>query len=381
LGLNMEIKMPNINFDFIHKYRRDKPKRKMPGKVVAVDVGSFALKLIEVKLGKNPEITKVVYHPWSQAVVNADEEEVFRNPYLFHEFAQVLQDHHIKNRDFYVAAASKDIIMRPFIFPASIPTYEIRKLLEFNIEDQIPYPLEDVYYDYSVVKRDDKGLHIQTFATQRFHVDNMISFYNALQRNLRSVNIYPMMLRQAIEINNEATQSSNSLLIIVNIGAAQTEIVIYGKSEILFLRTIDLGGDNFTVALSHYYEGDGAEIERVKHENGLIGAMDLPEVMGVQNELFNNIWDAIQYVTSRNQNYEVFDIMLTGGSASLKGLASKLRRFIEVQVHNPSDMTMVEVQVFNPFQNLNVAADIDLEAYRTLISSFAAVVGLAYGGV
>ena len=68
----------------------------------------------------------------------------------------------IETKDVAVIFPSSKVLTHIFTFPASLSEKEIIKALPFQAETVIPYTIEDIYYDYSIIIKDNpKGSNVR----------------------------------------------------------------------------------------------------------------------------------------------------------------------------------------------------------------------------
>ena len=380
MKLNKLLKVPNVSLNILRRKVKKKNKR-VPKNIVAVDIGTFALKIVEMELGNAKEIKKVIYYPWPEPVANTDVLEIIKNPNFYKEIVYLLDSNNISCKDYYVLAASNRIVMRPIILPPNLPQSEIKQLLSLQIVDQIPYNEDEVYYDYSIIKRDDQETVIHVFASERGYIDEIVGLFTALKKKIHCINVAPVVIYNAVVNNYQLQLSNTEIFVTINIGATATELSIFKNTELLLFRTIPIGGNRFTTAFGQDKDSTLQEAEYNKCEYGLHKAVEMQTVLGTQNELFEHLWRSIQYVISRNKSYTLKKVFLSGGSAHLKGFSHKFSRYMEIQMHIPGGKRAFEVIVLNPFEGLQLARDIDISCFQEVAASFASVIGLAHGGV
>lgn len=357
-----------------------KKKISLPRRVVAVDIGTSALKIVEMQLGKNPEIQQMVYHPWVQPVTSRDIDDLFLQEDFIDELEAVFKQNTIKTRHVYLLATSNKLIVRYFDFPP-MGELEMQQALQYQVLEQLPYEPDNVCYDYHVVHQDDEGCRVVVFATEKSYINKLLDIFTALSKQVLSINVIPYTLWQVMQDVYNIETKENELITSINLGASLSEVSIFHQDELILFRTIALGGNDFTQAFMQDEDLEEVDAERAKRSVGLDSLIPMGAVTERRNELFDQIWRSIQYVISRNRGYTLKSIYLTGGTALLKGLIDQLQRFIEVQMQNFGYVEEFELLLLEPFASYNFQALFDISEFKEQEILFSLALGLARGGV
>lgn len=229
---------------------------------------------------------------------------------------------------------------RAYLFETEIkrntPFKEIRGLLEFRLEENVPIPSRDVLFDYSILpgKPNDRNVKVAVAAYARETIDN---YYNAcLEAGLRplSFEVEAQAMARAV-----IPEDISGAVMLVDFGKTRTGIGIVHKGALLYTSTIDIGGDQLSQAMRKALTEDvsEAELTRLKNTEGLVRGVDssliydalLSTVSVIKDELATRM----QYWHLRTGDLNerrITSVILCGGSANLKGLPAYLSETLGV---------------------------------------------------
>jgi type IV pilus assembly protein PilM len=208
------------------------------------------------------------------------------------------------------------------------PLKEIQGLLEFRLEENVPIPSKDVYFDYSILGEGPAGknFHVSVVAYPR---ETIQQYYDACaEAKLRPVSFEVEAQAVARAVIPPDVKGASML---VDFGKTRTGIGIVYQGVLLYTSTIDIGGDVLSQALRKVLgaEMSEAQITELKNTQGLVRGVDSAQVQETLISTISVIKDEIatrmQYWHMRNNSSKerrITSIQLSGGSANLKGLPS-----------------------------------------------------------
>lgn len=229
---------------------------------------------------------------------------------------------------------------RAYLFETEIkrntPMKEVRGLLEFKLEENVPIPSKDVFFDYVILPSDEKKRSVQV-AVAAYAKETIQQYFDVcIEAGLQPV---------SFEVEAQAMARSvipadiKGAVMLVDFGKTRTGIGIVYQGILLYTSTIDIGGDQLSQVLRKVLGSDTAESELTKRKNeqGLVRGVDSSEVYDALITTVSVIKDELatrmQYWHIRNGNSEerrISSVMMCGGSANLKGLPSYLTESLGV---------------------------------------------------
>ena len=229
---------------------------------------------------------------------------------------------------------------KAYLFETTIkpntPLKEIRGLLEFRLEENVPIPSKDVYFDYLLLSDESDKKSVEV-AVAAYPKETIQKYYDAcVEADLKPVSFEVEAQAVARAVVPEDVKGATML---VDFGKTRTGIGIVYKNVLLYTSTIDIGGDALSQALRKVLGSDVAEEEltNLKNTQGLVRGKDSAEVHDTLISTISVIKDELatrmQYWHLRNGSSaerRISSVLLSGGSSNLKGLPAYLTESLNV---------------------------------------------------
>lgn len=228
---------------------------------------------------------------------------------------------------------------RAYLFETEIkrdtPRKEIRSLLEFRLEENVPLNPRDAFFDYDIIEnKDEEMLRVSVTAYAK---DTVVSYYDAC----RNAGVVPIsfeieaqaIARASIPVGDTGTH------MIVDFGKTRTGVGIVHRGILMYTSTIDIGGAELSAAMRKKL-GDLPEVEltNLKNTQGLIRGVGDSTVFEVLSSSMTSIAEEIgmriQYWNTKDTSHEVRQIesiILCGGSVNMKGLPAYFTETLGVE--------------------------------------------------
>lgn len=218
---------------------------------------------------------------------------------------------------------------KAYLFETTIknntPQKEIQGLLEFKLEENVPIPARETFFDYSIMpaKEGAATVDVSVVAYPRLTIQ---SYYEAcIEAGLSPVSfeIEAQAMARAVIPRN-----MSGAAMLVDFGKTRTGIGIVYRGALLYTSTVDIGGEQLSQVLRKEL-GDKAEDELTKIKNtiGLVRGTDSSVVrdalMSTVSVVKDEVATRMQYWhlrTGSDESRRITSVVLCGGSSNLKGL-------------------------------------------------------------
>tara|TARA_B100000508_G_scaffold97182_1_gene76128 strand:- start:4676 stop:5767 length:1092 start_codon:yes stop_codon:yes gene_type:complete len=254
------------------------------------------------------------------------------------QLAAVFAEFRAKTRAEFVRVSLPE--ERAYLFETEIkrnlPLKEIRGLLEFRLEENVPIPSKEVLFDYTILPNDSND-KVAKVAVAAYAKETIQKYYEACT----SAGLRPLAFEVEAQAMARAVipQDITGAVMLVDFGKTRTGIGIVYNGVLLYTSTVDLGGDHLSIALRKVVGTDVSESEltKLKNTQGLIRGVDSTDVHEALISTISVIKDELvtrmQYWHMRNGNDEarrISSVIMCGGSANLKGLPQYLSEALGV---------------------------------------------------
>lgn len=229
---------------------------------------------------------------------------------------------------------------RAYLFETEIkrntPLKEVRSLLEFRLEENVPIPSREVFFDYHILP-EASGQQKAKVAVAAYARETILRYYDScITAGLRPVSFEVEAQAMARSV---VPQDAAGAVMMVDFGKTRTGIGIVYQGVLLYTSTIDIGGNQLSQALRKVLGDDIAESEltRLKNTRGLVRGVESSEVYDALLSTVSVIKDELatrmQYWHMRSDGLSerrINSVVMCGGSANLKGLPAYITETLGV---------------------------------------------------
>lgn len=264
---------------------------------------------------------------------------------------------------------------RAYLFETEIkkgtPSNEVRGLLEFRLEENVPLSPRDSFFDYDIIEEStDSDMH--RVSVTAYARDTVMSYYDAC----RSAGVVPISFEVEAQAIARATLPAQDIHthMIVDFGKTRTGVGIVHRGVLMYTSTIDIGGANLSSALREKLgDTDESELTAIKNNQGLSrssGDTAIHDILVASTEkIADELGTRIRYWNTKDvmhENRQIQSIILCGGSVNMKGLPTYF-----------SDKLGIETKRANVWQNAFSVEDTVPPIERRYSFGYATAIGLA----
>lgn len=214
---------------------------------------------------------------------------------------------------------------------------EMREAIRWEIEANIPLPLADAIFDWEYIvpsSRQAKHADVLVSVAPRTLIDSYSNFLS--EAGLQPFSFEPESVALARSIMPQRTEENPSL--IVDLGKTNTSFVIYAGRGIRFTSSVKISGNLMTENIARSLHIEEKEAEQMKREVGLNREKDgrvFDALIPLLTDLKEQISEYAEFyaehaATAQDTEPRVAKIFLSGGGASLQGLAKYLSTALQI---------------------------------------------------
>lgn len=266
---------------------------------------------------------------------------------------------------------------KAFLRIISIPQMEKEEMAEavkWEMEANIPLPLDQVYYDWQAlpdfVVGEKNKLNLLVVAIAKKTVDQVMEVL--VLAGLEPVGLEIESIAQARSLLDEKKEKGTVL--IVDIGDRRTSFLFSEGGVPCFTSSIPLSGQSLTDAISKGMSVSPKEAELIKFENGIGNDFKNDALFKLAAPILENLVSEISrsidfYVSGLKYSNGVEKIILCGGGANTKGILP----FISKKIGR-------EIELGNPWINMNIGKGIPIIEHHKS-AQYSTAIGLALKGI
>lgn len=248
---------------------------------------------------------------------------------------------HLPSNQVVISVPTNRTYSRTMNLPASAET-TLGDAVALEVEQYIPIPSSELFVDFEIVERNNNTLSVLVSAVPKRLVEATVK--TCEQIGLEVVLVEPAISSVARLIT--ATEEGQLPTIIVDIGAASTDIAILDKS-IRITGGLPIGGNSFTLDISKKMKVSLENAHQLKVLNGLSAGPKQAKITSALEpsleQMVTEIQKMIRYYTERlGGERKLEQIIIVGGGSNVPGLGDYL-----------TDAIVMPARMASPWQILN----------------------------
>ena len=312
---------------------------------IGLDVGSHAVKLVHLKRTGQDSVEILDYKIIESVQKNIHKEDIYPHTKnkdfgvgVYKETVSFIK--RIKNNVPIIASIEgHQVFIRVFKLPG-VGKSKLAKIVGYEAQQQVPFPIKDVVWAYQCLRKvSAEEADVVLVAAKKDSVEGFLNYFKQLGVCIGDVAAPVVglfhLLNQQIALQDQAT-------LILDLGAKTTNIVIIEKQNIWF-RTVPLGGEIITRAISQEFNLGLAEAETFKKEKGCIVMETSPISDSITKKisscivrsitrLIGEIARSLDVYCSSFNSLGIRRIFLTGGTSRLRNIDKFLAKKFRVDV-------------------------------------------------
>ena len=328
-------------------------------RVVGLKLGGSQLAAARVNNGGTPELVQVARTDLEPGIIVGGE---LRDP---ESLAEVLKgffkEHKLPRQGVRLGIANNRIGVRIFDISGIDDARQLENAIRFRAQEALPIPIEEAVLDFHVLdeRTDEEGnlvRRILLVVAYRDLVDRYVMACKKAGIRLAGIDLEAFALLRALAEPPPANAPpSNAALVVVSIGHDRSTFAVSDGRVCEFTRVLDWGGAALTVGLARALEIAPSEAEPYKRALSL-SHDDVPEGMTDEQAaqarealrkalqtFARELVSSLQFYQNQPGSLGIGEIVITGGTAHLHGLAEELQKLIGVRVRVGDPLTRVKL--------------------------------------
>jgi type IV pilus assembly protein PilM len=355
----------------------------MAKETIGLDIGSHSIKLIGLKMtAQGPLLTqaRVKEIPYGEEKENVN--------FIAETLKALLREADLKPGKVSLIASGSGVNIR-FISLPSMPKAELPEAIRWEIRSQLPFPIESARIDFHVLDEFEeegvKKIHLIVVACPIQLIDQTLAIAEKAGLQPLHLEVAPFALWNALLTFHGLEKDEG--VVLLDLGSKKTGMHIFQKGVLQFSREITPAGADITQAIMEgISSGEEPSLlyeraEKIKREIGIPAEISPERVEGesipvtkisflirpVMEKLTAEISRSLDYYANQFHMERINRLLLTGGGANLKNVASYLAEELKLPV-----------ECFNPVQEVPFDSQkIDAQVLKAMDPRFTAAMGVA----
>jgi type IV pilus assembly protein PilM len=342
-------------------------------RILAIDIGATSIKVGEFEYPGREAVTLINF---AHREYEEELTDTSRSVVVAGLLRQMLVENNFTARRTLMSISGQSAFTRFVRLPPfSDDQSRIRQIVEFEARQNVPFPMEEVIWDYQLVAGDDaEDIDVMFVVIKNDIVEQMTGAVQAVGLEPILVDVAPAACYNAGRANRVG---QDECAMILNIGGRSTNL-LFADGGRIFARTIPIAGHSITQHIGKEFGIGFAEAEELKRRHGFValgGAYAEPEsetaaavskiIRNVMARLHGEINRSISVYRAQQKGNRPVKLYLTGGSSTMTYtdhfFAEKLR---------------MEVEYLNPFGVVQLGPSVDRARLEEVAHMFSEVIGL-----
>lgn len=245
---------------------------------------------------------------------------------------QLLGQHSLDKADLAVSIPGHSAFAKFAKLPPADPK-SIPALVKFEAAQQIPFPIDDVEWDFQTfASPDNPDVEVGIFAVTREKVADQLSYWTDIKRTPQTLTLSPLAAYNAIAFDQVFTEKTPGT-VIIDVGTISTDLIVADSGR-LWIRTFPIGGHQFTEALVTAFNLSYVKAEKLKREaeSSQHARHILQAMRPVFGDLAQDVQRSMTYYQSLHPEAKLTRVIGLGATFNLPGLRKYLSQQLGVEV-------------------------------------------------
>lgn len=306
-----------------------------------IEIGSGAIKAIKL-IADGDELKvadfAVINHPKVLSTPELDQEDALRL-----SLGTLVSQYDLSGASIAVSFPGHQSFARfaklPPVEPKKVPD-----IVKFEAVQQIPFPLEDVEWDFQTFASEDSPeIEVGIFAITKQRIMERLAMMSELGMTPDCATLSPVAAYNALASDLGFTENTPGT-IILDIGTTATDLMIAEHGRV-WVRTFPIGGHQFTDALVNTFkltypkaEKLKREAEQTKHARHVFQAM-----RPIFADLVQEVQRSIGFYQSVHKDAKLERLIGLGSTFKLPGLRKYLKQQLQLDVYRMEQFKKLSV--------------------------------------
>lgn len=348
---------------------------------IGVDFGTSSIKIVELSyFNQKPHLENYGWINLDAALHVEDKKELKLQSHddgMRGCFKELCSKMNLVDRKVYVSLPGFSGLITLIEFP-QMETEELENAIQFEAHKYIPSSIEEIAMSWEIVGREktnilpgdtgkhDKGGKMQVLlvAAPRKEIVRYEHMVTAADLEVGAIELETFSIARSLV----GDDLGNSL--IIDIGSRTTNIILIEKGIIKVNRNIDVGGSEITKTIAESMNISEKRAEALKcGDKDIINSKESSIVVPMLELISGEALRIINAYKQRNNNIRIDSVILSGGTAHMKGISEYFSKSLSMQA-----------SVGNPWRRV-MCEEIVQSHVTKLGASFSVALGLALRGI
>jgi type IV pilus assembly protein PilM len=357
--------------------RAHKPKsRGRTKKVIGLKVGASQIAAARIVNNGSPQLVQVAREELDAGIVVGG--ELRETEELAAVLKRFFRKHKLPRQNVRLGISNNRIGVRAFEIAGISDEKQLANAIRYRAQETLPIPVEEAVLDYQILgeRTDEEGvLHRKVLLVVAYRdlIDRYAAACKKAGIRLAGIDLEAFAVLRALA-PPPGDEAAGSAIVVVNVGHDRTTFAVSDGKTCEFTRVLEWGGRSLDLSIAKALDLSPSEAAPIKLALSLAepsipagltsDQADLvrESVVREVHEFARELVSSLQFYQSQPGSLGIGEIVLSGGTAQLPGLAAELSRLLGVRA-----------RVGDPLAHVRVGKKVDREQQ---LGSLASAIGL-----
>jgi type IV pilus assembly protein PilM len=294
--------------------------------LLGLDITTSSIKLIELAMAAGQY--RVESYAAEATPANAMNEKTIVDPEAIGEaIRRAVKRSGAKATEVAIAISGDAAITKVIQMPRGLRDSELEAQVEMQADQYIPFPMDEVSYDFEVLGNSDKdteSVDVLLVASRSENVEQRRAAVAAAGLKTHVVDVEAFALENACRLMTHQMPDGgiDHSVAVVDFGASNTTFSVLRNLKVVYTRDFAFGGQQLTEEIMRTYGLSMEEAGRAKKEGGLPGNYQAEVLDPFIDDMTQQVSRSLQFYLASGSGREQPDrILICGGCANIPGVA------------------------------------------------------------
>jgi type IV pilus assembly protein PilM len=279
-------------------------------------------------------------------------------------------------REVAVAIAGDAAITKVIQMPRNLNDTDLEAQVEMQADQYIPFPMEEVSYDFEVVgpsEKDPEMYDVLLVATRSENVEQRQAAVQAAGLTARIVDVEAFALENACRLLTHQMPDGgiDRTVAVIDFGASSTTFSVLRDLKVIYTRDFSFGGQQLTEEIMRTYGMSMEDAGRAKKEGGLPANYQTDVLDPFIDDMCQQVSRSLQfYLASGSGREQPEQILVCGGCANIPGVADVIASRVGIPAERGDPLGQMKISTRALAQGVKKDATALLTACGLALRSF-----------
>ena len=307
-----------------------------------IEIGAHAIKAVRLELvGDEAAITDFAYIPHNKPLTTPDLDVAEMTRLTM---GQLVASKNLEDQKVVISVPGHSALARfaklPPVEPKMIPN-----IVKFEAVQQIPFPIEEVEWDYQTfASPDNPEVEVGIFAITKERIDERLKLYAEYGIRPEIVTLGPLAVFNAVSYDL-TLESEHKPVVVLDIGTQASDVIIADNSR-CWIRTFPLGGTHFTETLLTAFQISYGKADRLKAESATSKyARQMMQAMRpVFGDLVQEVQRSIGHYQTNHRESPLATVLAVGSTFRIPGLRKFLGQQLSLEINRMDEFKRIRIE-------------------------------------